>query len=127
MNKQEIEKAIGIINRDIHQFKKLLIEQPNSPVRDRIESEIFAYEVAISALEHQLTDMWIPVSERMPEFDQNCLVTADDEEIYTSKFYGYGEECQGFREYPDGVWEINQCELEALAWRPLPEPWKETV
>ena len=82
-------------------------------------------ELAISALEKQLNNGWIPVSKKMPEFDQNCLVTTDTEEVFTSKFFGYGEEYQGYREYPEGVWEINQCDLEVIAWQSLPEPYKE--
>ena len=72
-------------------------------------------------------NQWIPTSDKNPEFNQNCLVTTDSGEIFTSKFFGYGEECQGFREYPDGVWEINQCELEVTAWQPLPEKYKEKL
>lgn len=91
-------------------------------------TEVEACKLAISALEKQLTNGWIPVSSgKMPEFDTNCLVTADNGEVWTSKFYGYGEECQGFREYPDGVWEINQCELEVIAWQHLPEPYTDTI
>jgi hypothetical protein len=72
----EIENSIEIINKDIWRFKNLIVEQPNSPVRDRIESEIFAYETAISALTTQLNNRWIPVSERLPENENPVEVTA---------------------------------------------------
>lgn len=67
---------------------------------------------------------WIPVSERLPKFDSNCLVITEKGEIFTSKFYGYGEECQGYKEFPEGVWEIDACEETVIAWRELPEPCK---
>lgn len=75
--------------------------------------------------EQQINNGWIPCSDRKPEFDQNCLVTTDNEEVLTSKFYGYGEECQGYKEYPEGVWEINQCDIDVIAWQPLPEKYAE--
>jgi hypothetical protein len=115
MNKQEIEKAIEFINELMSDNKEDLLF--NNKIGATIKT----------ALAQQLNNGWIPCSERNPEFDQNCLVTTDSEEIFTSKFYGYGEECQGYREYPEGVWEINQCELEVIAWRPLPEPYKEAL
>ena len=68
---------------------------------------------------------WIPVEDKLPEFDSNCLVTTERGEIFTSKFYGYGEESQGSKEFPDGVWEIDACEETVIAWQELPEPPKE--
>ena len=67
---------------------------------------------------------WIPCSERLPEepkenpaFGGNCL------EVYlvTTKYGSYP-----FRAFWDGInftdeWQI----LDAIAWMPLPEPYKE--
>lgn len=70
---------------------------------------------------------WIPITDLLPEEDTENLVTCSlhDEAkniIGTSKFYGYGESAQGFREFPDGVWDLDEIG-EVLAWMPLPEPY----
>lgn len=67
----------------------------------------------------------IPVNERMPEYDTNCLVSTENGEIFISKFYGYGEECQGFREFPEGVWEVNELGETVIAWQLLPKAYAE--
>lgn len=80
------------------------------------------------ALEKQLNGGWISVKERLPErIFEDCLITTEKGEIYTSEFYGYGEECQGFKEYPEGVWQIDQYGEKVIAWQPLPEPYKEEI
>jgi len=86
-----------------------------------------AFGMGILALEEQLNGGWISVNDRMPEYDSKCLVTTENGEVFTSKFYGYGEECQGFKEFPEGVWEINEYGEDAIAWMPSPERFKETI
>jgi len=103
----------------------IMEKYPNKKDKDQTyKLDYQAMRIIKEALEKQLNDGWIPCIDRDPEFDQDCLVTTDSGEIFTSKFYGYGEECQGYKEYPEGVWEINQCELEVIAWQPLPEKYK---
>ena len=86
-----------------------------------------AFNMAIKALEKQIDDEWVSVKDRKPEYDSNCLITTENGEILTSKFYGYGEECQGFKEFPEGVWEINAYGEEVIAWMPSPERFKEII
>jgi hypothetical protein len=117
MNKQEIEKAIGTIQNDISQFKKLLIEQPNSPVRERIKSEISAYEIAVKSLTEQLTNGWIPVSERLPNTNDDYLLYGyyhgnKNERIYVTRIYPFNTTRQRFEILDDRV----------IAWQPLPLP-----
>lgn len=84
-------------------------------------NEIIILKAEIERLREQ--NRWISVEERLPKIDTNCLVTTEKGEIFTSKFYGYGEESQGFKEFPEGVWEIDACEEIVVAWREL-EPYK---
>ena len=61
------------------------------------------------------TVQWIPVSERLPEFHDEVLVTA------------LGEVAIAWL-YVDGRWRSNDL-VESMykyitAWMPLPEPWK---
>lgn len=69
---------------------------------------------------------WIPVKEKLPERTfEDCLITTEKGEIYTSQFYGYGEVFQGHKEYPEGVWQIDQYGETVIAWQPLPPVYVE--
>jgi hypothetical protein len=143
----DIEKAIDILSQDIcyigHRF-----------TRDEYDQ---AVQTAISALEAQQTNSWVPVTERLPEAEKEVEVTI--ERCMENKTYRFT--CRAF--YEDGTiwsedsgydwgdfddaeydeeredWKITEGWFEAVtyaeefavvydfvvAWRPLPEPWKE--
>ena len=81
---------------------------------------------------------WIPVSERLPEDERECLVTLE-------KFYGTPEKLYGIASYlkfgDAGYWNENKYGYlewdkysdghggtkmyKVIAWMPLPEPYKE--
>ena len=71
-----------------------------------------AFRMAISALER---DRWIPVTEN-PKHDDAYLVTLDGE------ICGQDEPIASMCGYFDGKWD----EESVLAWRPLPEPYRES-
>lgn len=60
---------------------------------------------------------WIPVSERLPEIKQEVLITADDNAVYQGVMAN-----GGFIIFEDGWIDIKHV----LAWRELPEPYKES-
>ncbi len=70
-----------------------------------------AIDLAISALEKQEQDRWIPRNERLPEYKEKVLVSYDTEDgkkVDISMFDKYG------------------CLLGIVdAWRPLPEAYTE--
>lgn len=93
--------------------------------RGRIDAFYEAVKIVEEVVKEQ-NDGWIKCSDnKFPKFNRNVLVTLDSGEITNSKFYGFGEECQGYKEFPDGVWDVNQYGHEVIAWQPLPEPYKE--
>lgn len=115
MNKQEIEKAISNINYGLHY----------ETCGDMVVITKSAAHQAISALEHQLTNGWIPVSEKLPSKEDNpyrydymnFAVTIHDERhlfeqyLVTSSIFCFGDE----------TWN----ETNVTAWQKLPEPYKE--
>ena len=95
-----------------------------------------AFNMAISALEKQEEDRWIPVTERMPEWhwinpeaDEDDRVW-DGEKVVICGTIGHwpysGVACAMYG--PDG-WQIEDdafsIDDEPVAWMPLPEPYTE--
>lgn len=95
--------------------------RPNGNVTADLTMEII--NLAISALEKQETDRWIPVTERLPEKDGDYLVTLyDSMERWTEVLYWnptFGGRWQGLIE--DDLSDIENVS----AWRPLPAPYQE--
>lgn len=98
----DIEKAIETLKDMKSYFNDRSHRQYSMP----------AIDTAISTLEKQLTNGWIPISERLPEKSDIYLATFLEEgKKYVERFYYsplMGDE---------GIENI-------IAWQPLPEPWK---
>lgn len=123
MNKQEIEKAIYVMKNIKHLLVDVIGNKNN-------EKEL---DMAISALEQQLNGGWIPVTERLPEENGHYLVTYHE--------WGKGEylpefdfTCVKILRFYHGEFRMPVCcndkieqdiGREVLAWRELPEIWKE--
>ncbi len=88
------------------------------------DPEDYAIEAAISALEEQDKDRWIPVEERLPEEDTIVLMTV-------SGLYGciiFSDAIQLGNLCSDGSWFIEGYpdwdDPKVIAWMPLPEPYR---
>jgi hypothetical protein len=77
-----------------------------------------ALDMAISALEKQEQERWIPVTERLPEVGQSVMISVAG--VYTAEgcLKEDGNWCQ-FR------WSAEHDRAVIGAWRPLPEPYTE--
>jgi hypothetical protein len=124
MNKQEIESAIAILTGNATGFKDLLTEQPEHPMRGHIKRQIDCLYMAISAITQQLTNRWIPVTERLPEVSNSYQVTkicnGEDNSIYDT--------CTEVFWKNDNKWDCERdelCEWKVIAWKEKEEPYKE--
>ena len=111
MNKQEIEKAIKTLEK-LKSKGCVKFEVDGYPCSSFIE-----IEPILTALEHQLTDMWIPVSERLPDKTGWYLTTIKRKDS--------GEVIVGMNDFDRVGFIVLFGHFEVIAWRPLPEPWKE--
>ena len=92
-----------------------------------------ACDLAISALEKQEQDRWIPVTERLPEEKDAGIL----KKLGTNKRSDYvlatvevkGERMTVTACTYDGKWDWNMKyafpDYKIIAWRPLPEPYTE--
>lgn len=91
-------------------------------------AKVEAIDIAISALEKQMESVWIPCSERLPEYTADYNVT-----VGIGSILGYFEEVRTYRyeicnsKNPYRKWIIpNNVDevINIIAWQPLPEPYK---
>ena len=78
-----------------------------------------AFDLAISALEKQERDRWIPVTERLPELESEVLVTDEYGEIRHADYSDWLGKAK-FRTV-----EESMTLEDVKAWRPLPAPYQE--
>jgi len=85
------------------------------------------FKVVLDIIENQpKVGEWIPVSEKMPEFNVEVLVCNDDGKIHVAlreddeyvTEWRYKYYC-----YDSDIWDVEE-NGEIIAWMPLPEPYK---
>lgn len=98
-------------------------EELKNSVSD-LDEDIKAFDMAIQYLDQ---NRWIPVSERLPEKNMECLVTVGDFNLVQTAMYSnlmrtidhrifYQGEC-GDETFKNITWYVK-------AWMPLPQPYK---
>ena len=109
---------------------KRLKEQENDLTMGQIVRGIHALSSVKS--QEQKTD-WIPVSERLPEWDVDCLVVDADGNFgvgyYREDAKAWDSPCWGWLERKDKVDNHEACAepcgiRKVIAWMSLPEPYK---
>jgi hypothetical protein len=81
------------------------------------EQHFEAFDVAISALSENKGE-WIPVSERLPEEEQEVLCQLSDDSCAVL----YMQDNWGQMEWVDG--QMGTGTYDVIAWQPLPEHYK---
>jgi hypothetical protein len=93
------------------------------------ESEHKSVKLAISALEKQLNNGWIPCSERIPnkdEYNKNDgrFIVSDGNKTYQCLFDVYDGEFKKLEYNRKGTY-MEYLDNLVIAWQPLPEPYSE--
>lgn len=68
---------------------------------------------------------WIPVSERLPEEGEKCVITDKFGYAHDGIIYDYADsrdEKPSFHRWDDEYWQCFRPDV--IAWQPLPEPYK---
>lgn len=114
MTREEVIKGLKVLRKDFSGYK------PNEEM----------FDMAIHALEQT---QWIPVSERLPEWDIECLVVDDKGEFgvgfYRDDVGAWDSPSWGWLERKDDVDNHDAyympCGIgKVVAWMPLPESYK---
>ena len=141
MNKQEIERALEWAKAFLEheKYTKATYEDTcgtgdmsgdeRKELYEAMDSSISLFATITEALAHQLTNGWIPVSERLPEQRQHeggesveFNVMLLDGIVPTTGCIN-NEGIWGWMDWED--YKFIPIGVEALYWRPLPEPPKE--
>ena len=133
MDRMEIKEAIKIIKRLIESVELVYKSNPLTDKEPHPETD--ALTLAISALEKQERDRWIPVTERLPEEYGEYRITWKTSSDPGSRFIGDAEYEPGF-EWDDahdrffGEWLLEDYvkaypDVEVTAWKPIGEPYTE--
>lgn len=108
----ELEKILD----EMQEVKEIMLSPQNIDCfgEPRRENDCLACVVnkCMEIVKKHMNDGWIPVEERLPDGNENVLVTTD-----------MGEIASGYVTH--GKWITNQEPDYPIAWRPLPEPYRQ--
>ena len=115
---QELEKILEEIDETIERYGK------NPYIDGKVTDLCYGLNIAKDIIRKHMNDGWIPVDERLPENNKLVLVWARN----TAR----GADEWSLGSYDNGFWALGSwggslvfpSQLEAVAWRPLPEPYR---
>ena len=125
-NREAIERALELLPQMRDSEWITAVGQVTAIYTDEAK-EVF--NTAISALEKQEQDRWIPVTERLPEIKHHIDDEHfSDEVLVTEWFNGFKKTRIGNFDTRTGWWNDEKgCGFLGVitSWRPLPEPYTE--
>ena len=99
-----------------------ILERGVFPLGYKFDAEPF--DLAISALEKQEQDRWIPVTERLPEEDCECRVTSKNnfgKSVFDCYWNEGKKQFESWNYFLDDYVPVSGV----TAWKPLEEPYTE--
>lgn len=108
-------------NQDIYNAIAVLEDYENTgitPEQLQVINEEYT-KMAKELAEFRKQNQWIPVSERLPDYNEEVLIT-DGKYVTIDERY-FLENTEDGEAY---TWDINGWD-DVVAWMPLPEPYKE--
>ena len=94
--------------------------KPNGNITCDLTQEVL--DMAISALEKQEADRWIPVTDILPEEDCSCRVTEGDfKSVFDCYWSNHKKQFEVWSYYNDCYMPITNV----TAWKPIEEPYTE--
>jgi len=113
------------LREDVELYTKLSGEDGSQETIATIGAYLRGYEQGKEDAEPP----WIPVTERLPETDDEVLTTyivnGDKTKRYTETSSYYFDGFSGYWSSPWDEYRIAGTRIEVIAWMPLPEPYKE--
>lgn len=119
---KELEKLIARYKLELESLEEMVGEATDKNYAARLNSQAKVYHAIIPDL-NAIEDKWIPVSERMPEFNESVLVFC---RVY-GRFLATYEHIGDFKGEKFGNWRDFKGHLGILPpthWMPLPTPPK---
>ena len=102
---QELEKILEEIDETIERYGK------NPYIDEKVTDLCYGLNIAKDIIRKHMNDGWIPVEERLPDNNEDVLVTTDMG-LIASGYVAHGK------------WITDQEPDYPIAWRPLPEPYR---
>ena len=114
MRRRTFEEMISYFNQNV----------ADMDINRKYKMELLGMITAIMQKHDEDVQHWIPCSERLPEDEQNVLVTyKTTDKIHPCQYHADGSKNPWYS-------YIDQCRAHmnvVLAWMPLPEPYKENT
>ena len=109
---QELEKILEDIESRMKYLEKIKEKYEDGNEKMAIWFRIDEIKRVKKTIRKHMNDGWIPVEEKFPDDNENVLVTTDME-IITFGYMTHGE------------WMTDAEPDYPIAWRPLPEPYRQ--
>lgn len=127
MEEWKEESAQNVPNDELIS-KKAAIEDAREAFKRSLTMAIRVMDLIKSMLSVEPEQRWIPVSERMPENDNEVLITVwDAEDDYADVYKGFYQDHEWWTQWCHGCLKIKDepCgENIVIAWMPLPAPYR---